>query len=282
MADGLGHTDKENRNKQPLFIMQLTRLITLMLASVTLLASCKDAGKIVAKEEEDEAAKKMLQGTWLGEDDCVAFCVKGDTIYYNDSTMAPVEFAIINDSLVLRGSTETRYAIEKQTQHIFRFRNHNGDIVSLAKSDNPTDTVSIQRQPQLNQRQLIKRDTVAIEDGHKYHVYIQVNPSTYKVYRSKLNDNGVQVDNIYYDNIINVCIYDGGNRLFSRDIHKQDFSRHVPKGYLSQSVLSDITVETISTAGIKMNAIICVPDSPTSYIVAMTVTPDGRLSMKIE
>ncbi|MGM9714282.1 MAG: DUF4738 domain-containing protein [Prevotella sp.] len=262
--------------------MNITRIFTLILTSAALLASCKDAGKSDVKEEEDEAAKEMLQGTWIGEDDCVAMIVKGDTIFYNDSTMAPVAFAIIHDSLVLRGSTETRYAIEKQTQHIFRFRNHDGDIVRMVKSDNPTDASAIQRQPQLNQRQLIKRDTVAIEDGHKYHVYIQVNPSTYKVYRSKLNDDGVQVDNIYYDNIINVCIYDGGNRLFSRDIRKQDFSRYVPKGYLSQSVLSDISVEDISAKGIKMNAIICVPDSPTSYIVAMTVTPGGRLSMKIE
>lgn len=262
--------------------MQRTRLIPLILAAVTLLASCKDTGKSVVKEEEDETAKEMLQGTWIGEDDCVAFSVKGDTIFYNDSTMAPMEFAIINDSLVLRGSTETRYAIEKQTKHIFRFRNHNGDIVRLTKSDSPTDAVSLQRQPQLNQRQLIKRDTVAMVDGHKYHVYIQVNPSSYKVYRSKLNDDGVQVDNIYYDNIINVCIYDGGNRLFSRDIYKKDFSSYVPKGYLSQSILSDISVEEISATGIKMNAMICVPDSPTSYIIAMTVTPQGRLSMKIE
>ena len=91
--------------------MQRTRLIPFILAAVTLLASCKDTGKSVVKEEEDETAKEMLQGTWIGEDDCVAFSVKGDTIFYNDSTMAPVEFAIINDSLVLRGSTETRYAI---------------------------------------------------------------------------------------------------------------------------------------------------------------------------
>ena len=56
--------------------MQRTRLIPLILAAVTLLASCKDTGKSVVKEEEDETAKKMLQGTWIGEDDCVAFSVK--------------------------------------------------------------------------------------------------------------------------------------------------------------------------------------------------------------
>lgn len=256
--------------------------ITLLVSATALLASCSDAGKNVVGEEEDETAKAMLQGTWIGEDDCVAMTVKGDTIFYNDSTMAPVRFAVVNDSLVLHGNTESRYAIVKQTGHIFRFTNQNGDIVSLMKSDNPADAVNMQHHRQLNQRQLIKRDTVATVGEHKFHAYIQINPSTYKVIRSKLNNDGIQVDNVYYDNIINVCIYDGGRRLFSRDIHKKDFSPYVPKDYLSQSVLSDIEVESITADGVKMNAVVCVPDSPTSYIVAMKVSSSGKLSMKVE
>lgn len=54
-----------------------------------------------AEQQEDVAAKKMLQGVWIDSDDedDVAFRVKGDTIYYPDSTSRPVYFCIIGDTL---------------------------------------------------------------------------------------------------------------------------------------------------------------------------------------
>ena len=225
----------------------------------------------------------MLQGVWMNEDEVVAMRVAGDTISYSDSTMAPAYFAVISDSLVIRGATETRYEIVKQTEHLFEFRNHVGDIVKLMKSDNPGDAEAFTKQaaPRINQNQLIKRDTVAVVADRKYHVYVQVNPSTYKVIRSTYNQEGMMVDNIYYDNIINVCVYDGGTRLFSRDMRKQDFERHVPENFIRQSILSDITVDAITSEGITLDAALCMPDTPTAYIVKMTVSPKGKLTMKV-
>lgn len=55
-----------------------------------------------------------------------------------------------------------------------------------------------------------------------------MNPTTYKVYKSSYNDDGVQVDNVYYDNIVNIHVYHGANRVFSRDFHKKDFLKVVP------------------------------------------------------
>lgn len=48
----------------------------------------------------------MLQGIWLNDDDedDVAFRVKGDTIYYPDSTSQPVYFYIAGDTLVMKGA----------------------------------------------------------------------------------------------------------------------------------------------------------------------------------
>ena len=247
------------------------------------LLSCTGKTSDAAPPAEDTVAKQMLQGVWMSEDEVVTMRVAGDTISYSDSTMAPAYFAVVRDSLVIRGATEARYEILKQTEHIFEFRNHAGDIVKLLKSDNPDDAKAFTKHaaPPLNQNRLIKRDTVAIVADRKYHVYVQVNPSTYKVIRSTYNQEGIMVDNIYYDNIINVCVYDGGTRLFSRDMRKQDFAAHVPDNFIRQSVLSDITVDAITPAGITLDAALCMPDTPTAYIVKMTVSPQGKLTMKV-
>lgn len=247
------------------------------------LLSCAEKASENTDTEEDTVAKQMLQGVWMNEDEVVAMRVAGDTISYSDSTMAPAYFAVISDSLVIRGATETRYEIVKQTEHLFEFRNHVGDIVKLMKSDNPGDAEAFTKQaaPRINQNQLIKRDTVAVVADRKYHVYVQVNPSTYKVIRSTYNQEGMMVDNIYYDNIINVCVYDGGTRLFSRDMRKQDFAAHVPENFIRQSILSDITVDAITSEGITLDAALCMPDTPTAYIVKMTVSPKGKLTMKV-
>lgn len=257
-------------------------LFLLSALALPLLFSCKGGGKGDVRGEENAEAKRMLQGVWIGEDDAVMMRVKGDSITYADSTMATVAFAIVGDSLVMHGYRDTQYAIVKQTPHLFVFRNQTGDVVRLVKSDNRDDNAVFDNRPKpaLNQRRLIKRDTIVTAGERRYHVYTQVNPSTYKVVRTTLNQDGVQVDNVYYDNIINICVYDGARRLFSRDIRKQDFKRHVPGDYLAQSVLSDITVTAADTRGVSLEASVCVPDSYTSYIIDLNVSPAGHLSMK--
>ncbi|MCM1077982.1 MAG: DUF4738 domain-containing protein [Bacteroidales bacterium] len=223
------------------------RKIFLFIVSGLLSASCYDAckdGAVILGEDKD--AKALLQGIWAsGDDGEVTMMVKGDSIIYADSMLSPVYFAIIGDTLMLRGNSEARYAITRQTEHLFDFENHNGDAVHLCKSDNPDDRCVFDgRKPVvLNQRRLIKRDSVVVSGDDRYHVYTQVNPSTYKVVRTSYNDDGILVENVYYDNIINVCVYKGAQRLFSADVHKRDFSMYVPSSYLQQAVLSDICID---------------------------------------
>ena len=68
--------------------------------------------------KEDTAAKKLLQGIWLDGDDedNVVFRVKGDTIYYPDSTSQPVYFYIVGDTLVMKGANLSKYPIMKQAE----------------------------------------------------------------------------------------------------------------------------------------------------------------------
>lgn len=263
-----------------------TAIATLFIMAITLV-SCKDTSKevVAVEEEENKEAKALLQGIWLdNEDNEVTMKVKGDTIFYADSTMTPVAFAIISDSLELKGFNKKRYEIIKQTENIFQFRNQNGDIIKLVRSDNQEDNYAFENQKHtvLNQNQLIKRDSVVFAGAHKYHVYIQVNPSTYKVIRTAYNDDGIQVDNVYYDNIINVCIYDGGQRLFSSDIHKQDLKKYVPANYLAQSVLSDITLDKVTEECVSLLASVCMPDSNTEYIVRLNIDSKGHLKLTKE
>ena len=51
-------------------------------------------------EEEDIAAKELLQGIWLDDEtESPLMRVEGDTIYYADSQSAPITFKVMRDTL---------------------------------------------------------------------------------------------------------------------------------------------------------------------------------------
>lgn len=245
------------------------------------LSSCRKGKEQQQLPEEDRNAKQMLQGIWVDEDEQdVAFKAKGDTIYYPDSTSQPVYFQIISDSLVLHGANESKYAIIKQTRNLFIFKNQNGDEVKLVLSDDPDDAsfFTSERPQPLNQGMLIKRDTVLNYNGERYHCYVQVNPTTYKVVSQSYNSEGVGVDNVYYDNIINLNVYHGAQKLFGGDFRKQQFKGKVPEQYLTQSILSDMTLKSIDAKGIHYIASLIIPGTNmSSYQVEISVDYNGRL-----
>lgn len=235
--------------------------------------------------QEDAVAKKMLQGIWVNDDEGnIAFRAAGDTIYYPDSTSQPVRFKIVNDTLFLEGSNIVKYPIVKQAAHLFIFKNQNGDQVKLIKSSDPADKYAFGTKQSLvfNQNKLIKRDTVVVYRNEKYHGYVQVNPTSYKVFVTSYNDEGVEVDNVYYDNIIHLSIFNGSKKLFSRDFHKNDFSHNVPDEFIRQSVLSDLVWNGISVDGIHYLATLGIPDSETSYQVQVIISFDGNFKMSVK
>lgn len=234
--------------------------------------------------KEDTAAKKLLQGIWLDGDDedDVAFRVKGDTIYYPDSTSRPVYFYIVGDTLVMKGANTSKYPIVNQAAHIFQFKVQNGDIVKLVKTDDQSYLQQFSHgQPvTLNQNTLVKRDTVVNAGNEKLHLYVQVNPTTFKVYKSSYNDDGVEVDNVYHDNIVNVNIYQGSRKIFGRDFRKEDFKGQVPHEFLKQSILSDIVFRKVDADGVHYKVVLAMPDSSMSYQVEIIISLEGKMTIK--
>lgn len=183
-----------------------------------LLSACGGEQKQNAPEvKEDLKAKQLLQGIWLDDDaGDVVFKIHGDTIFYPDTTSMPVAFKVLADTLVLNGAKSSKYPILKQTAHLFIFANQNGEQIKLVKSEDASDDYFFdgKKVRPLNQNELIKRDTILVYGGDKYHCYVQVNPTTFKVVKSSYNDNGVAVDNIYHDNIVHLSVFKEQQKSF--------------------------------------------------------------------
>ncbi|MBR6945971.1 MAG: DUF4738 domain-containing protein [Prevotella sp.] len=263
----------------------MKRSIIYFVLLTLVLAGCKRSAEAPSEApQEDRHAKQLLQGIWLGADEGDPFFqVKGDTIFYPDSTSLPVGFKVIQDTLILEGSTVTKYPIVRQSAHLFEFINQNGETIRLTKSEDADDEMFFENQSPvvLNQNQLIKRDTIIVHDGQRYHCYVQVNPTTYKVIKPSFNDDGVEVDNIYYDNTIHLAVFQGTSRVYSHDFYKKDFKSLIPESFLRQSILSDMTFLKTDAAGVHYQAQLYVPDSMTSYVVEITISFNGKLSMQL-
>ena len=247
------------------------------------LSSCQRQGSSeVVAVEESRQAKNLMQGIWMDDESGeVVFRAKGDTIFYPDSVNQPAHFMIIGDTLVLG---RNRYPVVKQASHLFWFRNQTGDIVRLSKSDDPNDVlyfVHAQPQAMTSLREVQKTDSVVFFNGERYHWYIAINPTRYKVVRSSYNDDGVGVDNIYYDNIIHISLFKGADRLYSSDIKKQMYLHHVPESFVEQSILGNMQFDRVDASGFHFNATLCIPDGAACYMVSTDIGFDGKLSMKL-
>lgn len=267
------------------FNMKQAFNILLLVCFLMGVAACgQKSEKEQPEQKEDTTAKKLLQGIWLDGDDedNVVFRVKGDTIYYPDSTSQPVYFYIVGDTLVMKGANLSKYPIMKQAAHIFQFKVQNGDIVKLVKTDDQSylQQFSHEQPVTLNQNTLVKRDTVVNAGNEKLHLYVQVNPTTFKVYKSSYNDDGVEVDNVYHDNIVNVNIYQGSRKIFGRDFRKEDFKGQVPHEFLKQSILSDIVFRKVDADGVHYKVVLAMPDSSMSYQVEIIISLEGKMTIK--
>ena len=58
--------------------------------------------------------------------------------------------------------------------------------------------------------------------------------------RPGVSEEGLGVDNVYYDNIIHICVYEGRKSLYAKDITKQMFKGVVPDDFLQWAILSDM------------------------------------------
>ncbi len=257
------------------------RRIAAILMSVAVLIGCGGQGGGPSAEESKEA-KQLLQGIWVdSETGDVTFQVKGDTIFYSDSTSMPAYFKVVADSLILGSGTS--YGIVKQAAHVFWFTNQNGDVVKLEKSDDPVDELEFEReQPQvLTYTQQVKKDSVAFYNGERYHWYIAINPTKYKVVKRSYNDDGLEVENVYYDNIMHISVFHGSRQLFSSDFNKKMYEKFVPAGFLDEAILGAMEFSHIDADGLHFSATLCIPDGASCYMVDTQIAYTGKQTMKL-
>ena len=255
----------------------MRNLLTLSLLTILLVACNQNNSSVLP---DDKEAKDMLQGVWVdGESGDVSFRVKGDTIYFADATSMPTYFRIYEDSLYL--ASGTAYGIVKHTEHLFWFNNQNGDLLKLKKSEDEDDNQEQSAPSVLTYTHQVKIDSVVSYKNNRYHWYIAINPTKYKVTKRSYNDDGLEVENVYYDNIMHVSVFQGATKIFSSDFHKQQYNGLVPEAFLDEAILANMEFSHIDADGLHFNATLCIPDGATCYMVESTICYTGVPSMKL-
>ena len=260
----------------------------LLLLATLVVAGCGDGrnreGKRGAPVPEDREAKAALQGIWIDrETESVSFCIKGDSVYYPDTVNVPVRFFVREDTFFMVGADTAAYPIERRGRHIFHFRSATGETVCLVRSEDPNDSLYFvhRKVAALTYNEVVKKDTVVYHGGGRYHCYVYVNPSRLKVYKTSYTDGGIAVENIYYDNVIHICVYKGRECLFSRDYTRKSFTGLVPAGFLNQSILSNMVFSRADQDGCHFEATVCIPDGASCYMVDICVDYKGEASMNL-
>ena len=247
------------------------------------LSSCGTPQQKASALEENKEAKSLLEGIWLDDNTETALLrVKGDTLFYADAATAPVAFKIIGDSLITYGARTNGYKIEKQEEHIFWFHSAVGDVIRLHKSDTENDSLAFIHTREIPvYNEVIKKDSVVTYDNVRYRGYVYINPSKIKVMRPGVSEEGLGVDNVYYDNIIHICVYEGRKSLYAKDITKQMFKGVVPDDFLQWAILSDMDFMGVDSKGYHYQATVCVPAGASCYMVNITAGKDGGLAFEL-
>lgn len=260
------------------------KLFSKVLICISLMSSC--SGQPQKKEEmekEDLIAKEWLQGTWIDDmTETPLFTAKGDTIYYIDEPAVPVAFKIIEDTLKTYGRKVSNYHIKKQGKSFIWIQSFMGDILQLSKAENSQDSLWIPRQtPKEKTDNVISKDNVVHYNNQRFRGYVYINPTNIKVHQPEITEEGLEIENIYYDNIIHICVYEGKNKLFGRDMKKQDFESLIPAEYYQRAILSDMEFGGVNAKGYQYQATLCIPNSASCYLINISITKDGDITYEL-
>lgn len=261
----------------------MTKYVAISLVAI-LLVAC-NSGKIShssSEQKEDLSAKELLQGIWLDDDtENPLMRIIGDSIYYADSQSAPITFKIIRDTLYTYGNDTTYYKIDKQAEHIFWFHSITDNMIRLHKSEDPNDSLSFMGQELIipTYKEVTKRDSIVTYNGTRYRAYVYINPSKMRVIKTTYSEEGISMDNVYYDNVMHICVYEGKRSLYASDITKQMFANVVPADFLVQAILSDTKFVKVDRNGFHYQAVLSIPESSIYCLADLTVSFDGNLSI---
>ena len=249
----------------------------MLLCTVLLMTGC---GSSSGRPKESKEAKQRLQGIWVNEGtDEVLFKLQGDSVYYPDSTSMPAYFMVAADTLYI-GNT-SRFHIEKHAEHVLWIQNEEGELIKLHKDDDPDDEEEFLEHQVQTLTEVVKRDTVVFYNSERYRLYFAINPTKYKVTLNTVNEDGMEVENVYYDNIIHLSIFKGSTELFSRDFRKPQYEKKVPAQFLTQSILNDMEYEKTDAQGFHVNASLCTPGNASCYRVEHVISFDGKLTTNL-
>ena len=129
---------------------------------------------------------------------------------------------------------------------------------------------------------VFEKDSVIFHGGERYRGYAYINPTKKRVTLVSINEEGLPVENIYYDNIIHICVYKGKDRLFSKDINKEMFARVVPADFLNNAILSDMDFVRVDEKGYRYVVTLCIPDGAACYNVRLDVSKEGTSFSLVE
>lgn len=249
--------------------------------------SCAGKQSQTMSVKENLEMKTMLQGTWMDEDtETPMICIKGDSIHYMTSGTLPVAFRIIEDSLITYGTAPTSYYIVKQNEYMLWLQSDMGGIIKMNRADESESIHSVNFHVQTKEpeptKEVIQKDRIEFYKDVRYRGYVYINPSQIKVTRPTYSDEGFKMDNVYYDNVIHICVYEGKNKLFSKDVYKKDFSEVVPEEFLQWAILSDMEFTGVNEKGYQYQATISIPDEITSYIVNLSISTDGNIQYTLK
>ena len=182
-------------------------------------------------------------------------------------------------------SITTFYRIDKQTEHTFWFHSLSDNIVKLHKSEDPNDSIvfagnALEATPTYNE--VTERDSVVNYKNTRYRAYVYINPSKMKVIKTTYSEEGLSMDNVYYDNVMHICVYEGKKSLYASDITKQMFAQVVSKNFLDQSILSDMQFVGVNKKGFHYQATLSIPESQVCCIANLTVDFEGKLAISVD
>lgn len=256
--------------------------IQLCAVIVFILSACGNNNRSTV-QTEDLTAKKMLQGVWLDDEtEMPLMKIKGDTIYYADPQNAPVAFKIVHDTIYIYSNEPVAYKIDKQSEQIFWFHFLADDIIKLHKSENEEDNMAFNNRAVeiIPTTEVLKKDSVVMYEGVRYRGYVYINPSNMKVTKTSYSENGYSVDNVYYDNIIHICVYEGKKMLYGQDITKKMFADLFTQDFLNQTILTDMNFMGVDNKGYHYQAKLSIPASSVYYLINITISFENKLSIK--
>ena len=236
---------------------------------ILFLASCTDTSVKTKKEERatNPIVKSQLQGVWLDKNtESPVLKFAGDSILYASKSDISMPYLVVSDTLFVTGIRTVSYRILEQTEHTLIIQTPMGDEVSLYKDEQGSITID-QPEVKLSKQEssVVKKDKVIMVGKKRYRGYVTINPTTIKVVRPGVTEDGFSVDNVYYDNIIHICVYEGKNQLCGKDIKRSMFEGIVPSEFLSVSILEDMSFLGMKNDCFSFRAVLCVPDGPCYY-----------------